>query len=56
MNNPVRDPKNKNPYDLSAIRWVCKNCGGTVPPNSAYELRKIGEKQCDCKNKKLKYE
>jgi len=53
-NKPVRDKNNKNPYDLSAIHWVCGRCGGLPQPTSPYAPRKYGAKYCTCNQKKKK--
>jgi len=47
----VRDKNNTNPYDLSAMKWRCKKCGGVYHSGSPYEpigMRKI----CTCNRKK----
>ena len=51
-NRLVRDKNNKNPYDLSALRWVCGRCGGHVEPKSPYSPRRYGVRYCKCNQKK----
>ena len=43
----IRNKKNRNPYDLSALKWVCEKCGGEKPPASAYE-RSGHRRYCQC--------
>lgn len=49
----VRNKRNKNPYDLSALKWICEKCGGEKPPASSYEKNGY-TKYCRCNRNRKK--
>jgi len=50
----VRKGRNNSPYDLSALRWICENCGGEKRPNGPYQSGRPGVRYCKCHDKSKK--